>query len=146
MVRKLGSLWLALALMAVAFSPPVIEAADHSGDIHFLEHLGLLIAGWLLAHAMRSVTDTHLVRGRAAAWWVLIGVGLLLVTFIPSVEVFADSILIVHLIAHAVLVVSGGLIGAGVMSIAYEPAAVRAPASRPAPVPTPRAVHHPIQH
>lgn len=117
MKQSLASLVGAGVLLAVAFAPPVVEAAEANENVHFGEHLMILVAGLLLAIAIQALVRRQFDRNphRASLGVGIIGLGfvLFLASQIPAFDMLADMTMAFHVLQHLMILASGGLVGMG---------------------------------
>jgi len=126
-MKKSGfvTLVVAVGLLIVAFSPPVMDLAEQSDNVHFGQHVLILLAGLMVAYAFQSLGGHRLFvdAGLARRGLGLAGLGmvLFLATQVPAVDVVADQSIPIHMFVHLVTLAAGGLIGIGFLSLASEP-------------------------
>ncbi len=117
MRQTLLSFGAAITLLVVAFLPIMVDAAEMNDNVHFGQHLLILVAGLLIAlGAQRKIGEYFALHvGRSALVTGIAGLGLVLflISQIPAFDVLADSAVAFHMLQHLVILVAGVLIGAG---------------------------------
>jgi len=112
----------AIILLAIAFMPSVIAAAEESESIHIGEHLLILLAGVALAFAVQPVIRHYLAGYLHHSGWgtgiAALGLLLLVVVESPAVDALAETAIVLHMVQHLMVLISGGLIGTGLLTLA----------------------------
>ncbi len=134
MKRSLPGLIAGVVLLVVAFLPPVVAAAEQNENVHFAEHLLILLAGLLLGYTAESLIRSYLAPALDLSTWgsVIAGFGLLLfvATMVPAFDALADATMAMHVLQHVVILVSGGLIGLGLLAHSGASQSTASPQSR----------------
>ena len=126
MKQTLVNLAGAAVLLVAAFLPPVVAAAGENANVHFGEHIVILLAGLLLAYAGQTLIRRQLAQDprRATRGIGIIGLGivLFLASQVPALDALADSTMAMHVLQHLMILAAGGFVGMGLVVFGAVPA------------------------
>ncbi|MGI9117090.1 MAG: hypothetical protein ACR2JV_05590, partial [Gaiellales bacterium] len=117
-LRRLGLLALGgVILGAIAISPPVADAAERWGLIHYTQHALIFTAGVALGFAIRDFLRARPMSARSAVLLGAVALILDLASLLPPFDEAIDTNAALHIAQHGLVVLAGIVVGIAIRDV-----------------------------